>query len=245
MKDYKGQDVHKLGKCLHSKCSLCPVSALTEWTNLNDASNNILQSTRQTSTYQPGSTIFHQNDAPLGVYCLMNGLVILKQMDVHGIETAFRLLFPGQTCGWRSLFGEHPHQASALVLEASTVCFIPLNDIENMLLEDPSLSRRFLKTIARDPGPANAVVLRNPPLAVRTRLTHLLLILSEQCMSKSIDGDLCYHLPIQRKHIASLIGTSVETVSRTIKELEDDSVVFFDRKKVLIPSIEKLRREVE
>lgn len=59
----------------------------------------------------------HPQEAAHGVHRPMNGLVILKQLDPFGNETAFGLLFPGQTCGWRSLFllGEQAAPESLLM----------------------------------------------------------------------------------------------------------------------------------
>lgn len=233
------------GAVLPESCASCPVSGTTEWSCVNDAAGGVLKAARRMTTYQVGETLFHQSDAAHGVYCLMSGLALLKQLDPFGNETAFRILFPGQTCGWRSLFAKQQHTASAVVIETSQVCFIPGAEIERMLRLDPDLARRFLTTLAMDPGPADAVLLRNSFLPARVRLAHLLLILCERCLGDAEQGEVCYRLPIKRKHIAALIGTSGETVSRTIKELEDDRLVSFDQRNVFIPDIERLRREVQ
>lgn len=225
-------------------CAACPVSGTTEWTCLDQLADDVLRSARRLTVYQVGETLFHQQDAPQGIHCLMSGLVLLKQLDAFGNETAFRVLFPGQTCGWRSLFAEQNHMASAVALEVSKVCFVPSADIERMMRLDPRLSRRFLKSLAKDPGPADALMLRSAFLPARVRLAHLLLILIERCLGEAADGEVCYRLPVKRKHIAALIGTSQETVSRTIKELEDEALATFDQRDVLIPDIERLRREV-
>lgn len=232
------------GTCLPGSCAACTVSSTTEWTGVNPAADDVLKAARRLTTYEVGETLFHQQDAPHGVHCLMSGLVILKQLDAFGNETAFRILFPGQTCGWRSLFAEQNHMASAVALETSKVCFIPHAEIERLMDLDPSLSRRFLRTLAKDPGPADAVLLRSAFLPARVRLAHLLLMLSERCLGEAAEGEVCYRLPVKRKHIAALIGTTGETVSRTIKELEDEALATFDQRNVLIPDIDRLRREV-
>lgn len=229
---------------LPQSCASCPVSSTTEWACINKEANVFLVQARRLTTYQVGETLFHQNDPSLGVHCLMSGLVILKRLDAFGTETAFRLLFPGQTCGWRSLFADQAHMASAVVLEPSKVCFIPRAELDRMMHADPGLSRRFLRTLAIDPGPADAVLLRSPFLPARVRLAHLLLILIERRLNEETNGAVCYRLPVKRKHIAALIGTSGETVSRTIKELEDDSLASFDGRNVIIPDIDRLRSEV-
>ncbi|MFQ5562244.1 MAG: Crp/Fnr family transcriptional regulator [Parvularculaceae bacterium] len=244
MSEVKNRNVRVNGKSLPASCAYCPVSSTTEWACINAAADDVLKSARRLTAYQVGETIFHQNDESLGLHCLMSGLVILKQLDAFGTETAFRLLFPGQTCGWRSLFGGQAHRASGVVLESSRVCFIPRDALDRMLKLDPNLSRRFLRTLANDPGPADAVLLRNPFLPARIRLAHLLLILSERCLTEATEGAVCYRLPIKRKHIAALIGARGETVSRTIKELEDESLVSFDRRNVLIPDVDRLRAEI-
>jgi len=173
----------------------------------------------------------------------MNGLVLLRNLDDFGVETAFRLIFAGQTCGWRSLFAEQPHTASALVLETSTVCFIPSVDVLRMIDVDASLGKRFLKTVARDSGPVDALLLRSAHLNASLRLVHLILILNKYCSKDETGPAISYRLPIKRKHIASFIGTSRETVSRAIKELEESSLAFFRSRTVSIPDIELLKEK--
>ena len=240
----KGAGARNHGNALPPSCASCVVWEKTEWACLNKAADDVLKSARRLTAYQVGETLFHQHDPSHGVYCLMEGLVILKQLDTFGNETAFRLLFPGQTCGWRSLFAGQSHMATAVVLETSKVCFISTADLEIMMSADSTLSREFLKTLATDPGPADAILLRNAFLPARIRLAHLLLILAGHCLNKPIENEVRYRLPVKRKHIAALIGTSVETVSRTIRELEDDSLAYFDQRNVLIPDIGKLQQEV-
>ena len=229
---------------LPESCASCSAYPTTEWACLSALAGDILKSSRRLTTYRIGETLFHQHGAPQGIYCLMKGLVILKRFDVFGNETAFRLLFPGETCGWRSLFAEEEHVASAVVLEASTVCLVPRAEIERMMKVDPGLARQFLRTMARDPGPADAILLRNNFLPARVRLAHLLLILADRCAANPGQGRLSFRLPIKRKHIAALIGVGSETVSRAIKELEDESLARFDKRDLIIPDVAALRRAV-
>ncbi len=53
------------------------------------------------------------------------------------------------------------------------------------------------------------------------------------------------NLPISRQDMALMIATRPETLSRTIRSLEKDGIVKFDKRKVIIPDLDALLDEIE
>ncbi len=222
------------------ECRSCWAHRRTEWYVLNKAGLSQLDRGRKTRDYRPGETLFHQDEVPAGLFCLQSGQVLLRRIDAFGIETAFQLVTQGETLGWRSLFAEQMHVATAVCLSACRVCFVPKEAVESLIDQQPQLAIRFLRTLARDRGPSEALLLRSPQLPVNIRVLHFLITLMDRCATSVPPEGLEYEIPLKRKDIAAMVGTRYETLSRAIKQVEAEGIAHFDRQRVRVPSIRRL-----
>ncbi len=227
-------------RTLPKSCLGCPVYLRTEWCVLGRTGLAQLARRRKPLDFQPGQIIFQQKSLSQGIYCIESGHILLRQVDTFGNETAFRVLTGGETVGWRSLFGEQPHAATAQALTACRLCLITRDDFEDLAASYPDLVRRFLKTVATDRGPAEALLLRSPLLPVHIRLIHLLILLRDRCATSVSPQALVLELPLKRKQIASMIGARTETLSRAIRQLGDMELAQFEGRRVMIPDYTRL-----
>ena len=222
------------------QCSQCWVHARTEWSVLSEAGVKKIDAARRSVQYRPGESIFHQHERSHGVYCLESGHLLLRHFDVFGEQTNFQVVKYGETLGWRSFFAERPHAATAIALTRCDVCFVPGRVINECIAREPALAHAFLKTIALDRGPYEALMLRSPKLPARVRFVYLLLYLRNRCANRTRRGMLVYDLPLQRQDIASMIGIRSETLSRVIHDLEREKLARFKGRQITVPDPEKL-----
>ncbi len=195
---------------------------------------------RKKRVYKRGEKLFEQDRDSTGLYCVQSGHVLLKSVDRFGNETAFRVAGPGELMGQRSFFAGEPHTATALALGRTYVCFHPRAIINRLLDSSIHLAKCFLRDLARDPGPADSLKLRNMKLPLRIRLLYLLVIIKEFSDTTSNSGALTFGLPLRRVDIAALIGARPESVTRVIKALEDDGIAIFHDHEVTVPHMEQL-----
>lgn len=207
---------------------------------MSEAGVTKINAARRSVHYRPGESIFHQHDQPHGIYCLESGHLLLRHFDTFGEQTNFQVVKYGETLGWRSLFAERPHAATAIALSRCDVCFVPGWVIKECIDSEPALAHAFLKTVARDRGPYEALMLRSPRLPVRVRFIYLLLYLRSRCANLSRSGMLVYDLLLQRRDIASMIGIRSETLSRVIHGLEKEKLARFKGRQIVVPDPEKL-----
>lgn len=226
-------------------CADCATCSQVEWSDMDDDGLDQLTRARRTFEYQPGESIFHQNDDPKGIYCIEHGNILLRGFDAFGHETGFRVIVNGETIGWRSFFAEQPHAATALALTACRVCMISGTDLRMLMRDYPGLMLRFLKTLACDRGPAEGLLLRNPQLPVRIRVINLLLVLSEHVQRTDGNGPTKFLLPLKRQQIASMVGARNETLSRTLAALQEEGLASFKGREVIIPDYDRLEMESE
>jgi CRP-like cAMP-binding protein len=164
----------------------------------------------------------------------------LDHIDEEGNHTAFRIAVPGDLLGFRSLFAEQPHAATARALRRCRVNFVPEAPLRRLLGSNPLLGCELLKLVAADPGPIYAPLLRSPLLPATSRLAHLLLILHRQYAENFGEGEVIYELPVSKGNIAALIGIRRETVSRLFQQLEKAGLCILRGSRIAIPSTKRL-----
>lgn len=225
---------------LRSEVSCFAPDGCADWAGLDPSEAAALERKRYRRIYRRGETIFRQDDEPQGIYCIETGYVLLWCMDAFGNETALGLNTPGESMGYRSLFAEAPHAATARALTDCRVRLIPRDIVERLLDANPAFSRRLLRTLARDHGPPQALLLRGQHLPLRVRLINLLLILKDRCAEVQPDGALVFELPLARHDLAAMVGVRPESIARAFKELEGEGLLLIRRRRVTVPSIERL-----
>lgn len=230
---------------LPKTCLECSACDKVEWSTLDHSAIIDLAPERRLRIYKTGQTIFNQQQDPLGIYCVMRGLALLYSIDVYGNKTVFTIVYESSTMGWRSFFAHQPHAASCVALTECHICLVPGTKVEQMVRDNPALSRAFLRTVARDRGPREALLLRGPTLPARDRLINLLYVLKEGCTVEEDGNRVVMHLPIQRKTMADMVGIRGETLSRVIKDLEADGLAKFDGKEVVLPDCRKLENPTQ
>ncbi len=226
-------------------CFTCQVRERTEWCVLEESELKLINDGKISKNYLPGETIFFDGDPSLGIYCIESGLVGVRKSDVDGNSVLLFLAAPGDTVGYRSLLADEDHKTSAEVLEPSTICFVDQSTVHKLLAHNPSLGLRFLRRASKDLGDADERILHNVSLSVRARFAHLLMVLIDRHGTKADDGSLTLKLPLSRQDLAAMIGTSPESMSRTIRKFEDEGVAQFTGRTVQVPKINNLLNEIE
>lgn len=198
-----------------------------------------------TKEFLSGEVVFHEGDACRGVYCLESGLIGVRKTDSEGNSFLLYLVGPGDVLGYRALLAGEDYRASAEALEPTRICQINAATVKALLEKNPALGLRYLKRVSTSLGNAEEKILHNATLSVRARFAHLLLILLDKYGENRTSGETDFELPLSRHDLAAMIGTTPESMSRTIRKMETDGVAHFSGRTVHIPDIESLIQEFE
>ncbi|MDA0240174.1 MAG: Crp/Fnr family transcriptional regulator [Proteobacteria bacterium] len=226
-------------------CFTCQARERTEWCVLQDAELRLIEDGKKSRRYLPGETIFREGDTPDGIFCIESGMIGLRKSDAEGNTVLLNLLSEGETLGYRAFLADSEYDASAEALEPSTACFVDRPTIRRLLEHNPALGLRFLKRVAKDLGDADEKILHNVSLSVRARFAHLLMVFVERYGKLADNGSSSIDLPLSRQDMASMIGTTPESMSRTIKKMETDGIARFSGRTVQIPSCRNLVNEFD
>lgn len=218
-------------KCLSkNKGIFCELEQLA----LDDVSHNKVM-----NTYKKGQDIFLQGNPSFGLYCISSGKIKITKTGLDGKESIVRIASEGDVLGHRSLFSKENYSATATTIEETTVCFIDKKYIYNALKKEPSIALNLIQQLSREMGSAEAKAASLSQKSVKERLSELLLSLKS---TYGIQEDKRTRLDIKltREEMASMIGTSVETVIRFMTELKDEGLIEQEGKVIFILNEEGL-----
>ncbi|WP_168206247.1 Crp/Fnr family transcriptional regulator [Labrenzia sp. PHM005] len=225
-------------------CAYCHRRKETEWCDLGARELEILSSSKHSRIYEAGELLYQQGDDCNGVFCIRDGIVGDRRVDADGNSVLVRLNYGATTLGYQEFLTKTEYRNTAEILQDSFVCFIHRSVISQLLSSDSALGERFLRRSIRDTQKLedNYVVAMNA--SIRSRLLHVLLVLYERNGKIDTADRHVLEIPIARADLASLVGTGPETISRTIRKLQQDRLVEFDGRTAFIRNLDAVYNEI-
>ncbi len=187
--------------------------------------------------YHDGTTIFFQGDKGEGVYFLQVGKIKAIKSSLEGNEQILEILQPGDIFGEVVLFGITEYPATTIAIGEVKVNFLSRERFKKYFNENPQIGWGMLKVMAlklkRAQHKIKNLGLRDTKGRVATLLIDLLFEFGDSQEKIKLD--------INRQEMASFIGTSRETVSRTLSEFKSEGIIDIDGNKIFIRDLQGLK----
>lgn len=161
-----------------------------------------------------GQTIYQAGDRSDGLYIVHKGRVKIYRLSDNGKEQLVRILEPGDFTGELSLFNDSAHDAFAEALERVELCVMGRESFQRFLLKYPAIA---LKVLTEFSTRLTKVEQQAANIAMETTEKRVAMYLTEVVNEQKRHT---ITLPMSRKDLASHLGTTPETVSRKLTELE-------------------------
>jgi CRP-like cAMP-binding protein len=199
-------------------CETCSSRNKSIFCDINENVLADLDRNKVSNDYKRGAKLFLEGNPPFGLYCINSGKVKLSKIGNDGKESILRIAGPGSVIGHRSLFSNEDYMATATALEDAHICFIGKKQIFEIVKENPNVAMQIIQTLGREMGEAEQKSAALFQKNVKERLAELLLTLKETY--GLTEGPRCkLDIKLTREEMASMIGTSSETVIRMMTEL--------------------------
>lgn len=169
-----------------------------------------------------GDIIFEEGLLPKGIYILERGKVKLFQRTLSGADQIMNIHVPGEIIGYRPLISNERYPVTATALEAASVVFIPRKDFLALLGRSFVLSNTLLRFLSHEFTVWVNTISLHAGTTVRERLLLNLLILSVKYREKT---KWPIRISLSKADLASLVGTSNETLARMLKILKTEKLV--------------------
>ncbi len=168
--------------------------------------------------------IFAMQEPGDGLYVIASGRVKVVVSSSGGKELILATLGPGQFFGDMALLDDAPRSAS-VVAQLPTVAYrIRRQDFERLLEAHPPIARKMLVELSQRLRRANAQMESLVTLDVVGRLARYFIDLARQHGQILGNGWVAVRRPTHQD-IANSIGTTRETVTRLMADLEDRGLV--------------------
>ncbi len=190
--------------------------------------SRVSQATRQ-KTYPQGSVIVFEDDPGDALYVVVTGQVKVVLIGEDGREVILSLLRKGDFFGEMALIDNQPRSAHVIAMEDSKLLVLHRDDFRRCLAETPRIALGLLQQLSRRLRSADNKIGGLVLLDVPSRVARLLLELANEG-----DGRVISRTVTQHKTIGQMVGSTRETVSRTISALADRGLIRVTRKTIEI-----------
>ncbi|MFI5337328.1 MAG: Crp/Fnr family transcriptional regulator [Opitutales bacterium] len=175
-----------------------------------------------------GEYLFHEGEPSRGFYVIQAGAINVHRVNAAGKEQVIHVFRAGESLAEAALASPTGYPAEARAVEASSVLLVPKAPILDLIGRRPDLALRMLGSMSAHlrvlVGALEDLTLRD----VETRLLNWLVKNHRAARSDLI------RLPGTKRVLAAELGTSSETLSRTLARLRAGRLITVGAKTITV-----------
>jgi CRP/FNR family transcriptional regulator, cyclic AMP receptor protein len=190
--------------------------------------------------WKKGSHVFLQDDPLDNVYFINSGRVKIYRSDINGKEQIVAILTKGEMFPHVGFFRKGGYPAFSEVLENAQLVVVPISQFEKVLIENPELCIKVFKVLGEKivdlQERLESQILNN----TYEQIIKLLIRLAKIHGEKLENGSFVLNGDFTNKDLANMIGTTRETVSRTLTKMKKEMLIKTDQDGHLIINPDQL-----
>lgn len=209
--------------------------------NSGKIAENVIKGYR-TRTYNKRENIYFEGDNPNMVYLIKKGKVKTVKLGPEGKEFIVGIYEKGEFFGYIAVLEDNIYPDTAIAAEETELLLIPKADFLVLINSDLQLGRHFIRLLANDISDIEERLMTLAFNSVRARVAGVLLQLKKKYQHKK-DSNTCT-LRLSRDDLAGLIGTTTESLIRTLTDFKHENIVDTDIGEIKIldaTALEKIR----
>ncbi len=194
--------------------------------------------------FERGNLVYLPSDQSDSVLFLESGRVKMYHVTPDGKQTLLAFIDPGELFGELAVFDAGQREEYAETMERSDVILIPGEEMQRLMEEHPDVSVGITKLMGLR---RRRIERRLKSLLYRTardRLAHLLLELAEQYGRRTEEGVLI-NIKLSHQDLSSVIGSTRETVTNVISELQAEGKIFVRRRQFILRNMTQLAESID
>lgn len=180
-----------------------------------------------------GACFFYQGDRAENFYVLLEGRVRLSQVTAEGHQIVVRFIAPGEAFAVVATLSNSLAPVSAEAVDDCLALAWDGETVAALMKRYPQLALNGLDLLASRVREFQDRLRELVTERVERRIARALLRLARQTGRKVEDGVLI-DMPLSRQDLAQMTGTTLYTVSRTLKRWDDQGLIEAGRARVLI-----------
>jgi CRP/FNR family transcriptional regulator len=226
----------------NENCQTCKQRADGFFCQLSPAATADFNAVKSQAVYPAGAILFLEKQDARGVFVLCAGQVKLTISSSGGKTLILRIAKPGEILGLMATMSGSPYEVTAETLHPCQVSFVRCDDFQRFVAKHPEAYRGVVRQLSANYGGACAQ-LRTVGLSSSApeKLARLLLEWSGDMKEAQPVSQI--KMPLTHEEIAEFIGTTRETVTRTLSDFKSQRLVTLQGSNLMIcnrPALESI-----
>lgn len=189
-----------------------------------------------------GETLFYAGDPATNVYVVMFGSAKLVRSNPEGKERIVHLLLRGEMFGAAVALQQGGYPVTAVGLEHSSLIEIATPVFKSVFMKHPKIGQALVSQMSERIQQAHSDRIMTFDSVDKRIAAFLVDILMRS--RKKFGMTTRIPVPLTRQDVADRVGTTVETVIRTLSEWSKCGLVITESKQIEIPNVEQLCESV-
>lgn len=210
------------------------------WAHLSDQEYEDLNLVHNFIEAKKGDYVYFEAFNHNKLYFLKDGYIRIGYIDDGGNEVVKEIIHKGEIFGQITLDRENLNGEFARAYRADiSICAFNIQDFQRLLKTRPELALKYSKLVGTKLRHIENRLLNLLNKDVRSRLINFLLQLVHQ-HSPDNGQSICIPNYLTHEDIAQLIGSSRQTVTTMINELESEGAIVYNRHEICFPDVNKI-----
>jgi CRP/FNR family transcriptional regulator, cyclic AMP receptor protein len=178
------------------------------------------------------------------LFVIINGKVKVTSFSETGKEVIFSIMGAGDFFGDMSLLDGKPRSASVIAVEDSELCLLRRGDFNRLVEKHPGIALKLLEELTSRLRKADERIESLALLDVSGRVAGILLQLAEESGKRTPEGGIVIKSRPTHQELANMVGTTRETVTRILNQMEHNNYIVMAGKSVTILNMDTLKRDL-
>ncbi len=183
--------------------------------------------------YPKDTVVFFENEQGDTLFMILQGRVRVTILGDDGREVILSVLGPGDFFGEIALLDNEPRSATAIAAEDAELLLLQRNEFQGAMSENPSISGALIRVLTARLRRANHQISTLALLDVYGRVARVILDIAREEGRRLKDGRIAFRRATHQE-LANRIGTTRETVTRMLKDLERQGLITVDGREVVL-----------
>jgi CRP-like cAMP-binding protein len=191
-------------------------------------------------TYPKGVELYRQGSHVWDVFVISSGVVKMSWEGLDGQESIVTLAFPGAWVGAAAVIARRPSPVSAVTCTSTVANRIHADAFLRLVNEVPRLSAVIHDAHARDLCRIIDWLGLRSSLTAAQRLQWVVRQFIIAGHSHAYKGGVRLQIPLRRWELAKLIAVTPEHLSRLVKQMQSDGIIFAERGWIVVRDVDRL-----
>src|SRR5258708_858848 len=220
---------------LNDDCKTCKVKSAGFFCQLSPPALKDFDAIKSTATYPKGALLFMQRQDARGAFVLCQGEVKLSISSSEGKTLIMRVAKAGEILGLMAAMSGGAYEVTAETIHPCQVAFVRREDFQRFVAKYPEASQGVARQMTMQYQSA-CEQLRTVGLSASAQEKLARLLLTWSAGIEQTKGGTRITIPLTHEEIAEFIGTTRETVTRTLSDFKVRHLVAIQRSTIMIPS---------